>query len=248
MTRIFSKQKRPFSAVIGQTALILSAVTAVLYGTDLVPVFAVGALSSTLILKGLPILLLAIFAMVKSSRLDVAFITLGLLAHIAGDILITGDIPDLPGEKGFLTALYGFGLGHIFYGLAFATNLAPSHTLTSIRLTVAAVFWAMVGYGIYWFWPQILNLNLLILIYGGLLLLMATLAILSRYSLFMAGLGATLFLVSDALLGADMVLNLMVADYLWLVWPLYFTGQFLITLAVVLTPRYIPSRGGYRFA
>lgn len=248
MTRIFAKERRPLSSAVAQVAIVLSLIASVLYGADMVPGdIMVGSLLLVTLVKGLSIALLAIFALVKADRGDVLTLFFALMACAAGDVLITGAFSsDGTQEAGLTSAIYAFGAGHVLYTLVFLTQLAPLHVLTAFRLRVAALVWAGAGFAVYWFWPVLTVQPWLVLVYAGLLFVMTSAACLTRYPFMMVGVGALLFMASDALLGAELFLGLDLS-LAWLVWPLYYLGQFMLALGIVLTPRTMQPTGRYRF-
>ena len=64
---------------------------------------------------------------------------------------------------------------------------------------------------------------------------MAAAAWMSRFPRYRVGLGAVLFVVSDLLIFAKEAEVLPGSITGWLIWPLYFGGQFLIATGVVQT-------------
>ena len=66
---------------------------------------------------------------------------------------------------------------------------------------------------------------------------MAASAWLSRFPRYRVGAGAVLFVVSDLLIFARLGGRIDPAMAGWLVWPIYFTGQFLITTGVIQSLR-----------
>lgn len=247
MTRIFAKQRKPISGALGQLAVALSIAASIFYGVATIPdTMMIGSLPLVVLLKGLPVGLLAVFALLKISRTDVALLALGLVAHTAGDVFITGLLPGYPGDAGLMPAIISFGIGHLLYIIIFVTNFASLEKITFLRIQIAALLAAFAAFGLYWFWPQVTTQPLLIQVYAGTILVMGLLAVVSRYPILMVASGSLLFIISDALLGSGMFLD--VSHGLeWAVWPTYYIGQFLIALGVILTPRFVESRGGYRF-
>lgn len=222
-------------------AVVLSLVAAAVYlSVDFSSSYLLG-LPLAPAMKVLPLVFLALFTMVKMNRGDVMFLFLALVCAGAGDVLIAQD-----GPVRFNQALIAFGVAHIFYLFVFLFNRATNLFQTQWRLQIASVMWAAAGIGIFLAWPQLDVVGPPVFAYAGLLLLMATFALLSRYPFQLVGLGALLFVTSDLLLGGSLFLNFggwaSVA-----VWPVYFTAQFLITLGVVLTPKPEPQLGGYHF-
>ncbi|MFN3510941.1 MAG: lysoplasmalogenase family protein, partial [Tsuneonella troitsensis] len=83
----------------------------------------------------------------------------------------------------------------------------------------------------------LLSRDPLAVIYAAALAAMAATAWLSRFSRYHVGIGALLFVASDLLIFARLgnALDYRIAE--WLIWPLYYAGQFLIVTGVVRTLR-----------
>ena len=73
--------------------------------------------------------------------------------------------------------------------------------------------------------------------YSGVVGAMAATAWLSRFPRYRVGLGAVLFVVSDLFIFSREAGVLPESITSWLIWPLYFGGQFLIATGVVQTLR-----------
>ncbi|MFA9200095.1 MAG: lysoplasmalogenase family protein [Cypionkella sp.] len=70
-------------------------------------------------------------------------------------------------------------------------------------------------------------------IYAAVLGAMAGAAWLSRFSRYRVGIGALLFVASDLLIFARLGGTLPDAVTAWLIWPLYYSGQFLVVTGVI---------------
>lgn len=230
MTRVFSKRRRPFIESLSQLCVVLSAIAALVYAFD--PFDTASAFQSNLriLTKGAAVGLLALFAFINTKRVDIFLLALALSAGMLGDVLISA------GARGLNAALFAFGAGHLFYILLFLTNRLYNEALTTRRLRYAAILWGFGGFGLYILWPLLVTTTTLMQVYLGLLFLMTTLAILSRYSMVTVGLGALSFFISDLLLGFDLITDKL-GFWAILIWPTYYMGQFLLTMGVILAPR-----------
>lgn len=247
MARIFAKKRRFVAASLSQILVIISMIAAILYGVMDVPApILIGSIPLDTAVKGCAVGFLALFALSRVGPLDVILLVPALTAHTLGDLFITGNIPGFLGDAGLVPAILAFAAGHILYSVIFVLNLTAFESLSFIRIQAAALLMGIAGFALYWFWPQIDLQPVLVQVYSGVLIVMALFALLSRYPIFMVGVGALLYVISDSLLGAtlfmDMSHGLDIA-----VWPTYYVGQLLITLGIVLTPRSLGTTGKYRF-
>ena len=245
MTRIFTKKRRPAIEAIGQIFIALSLLAAVSYGVGFYPsgmmAASLSAYPMAALVKTAAIGFLTLFALMNAKRGDIIFLVFALAAGAAGDFLITGTT-----NISLMNAIFAFGIGHIFYIFLFMFNFCRVKELSLMRLKLTALLWAGAGFGVFYLWPQLVNQPLALLVYMGLLLVMASMALLSRYPIFLTGLGGVLFLVSDVFLGLGLILQI----DLWtthLVWPLYYVGQFMLCMGIILSPAKDSRMGGYRF-
>ena len=77
----------------------------------------------------------------------------------------------------------------------------------------------------------------MVLLYSTGLGAMAACAWSSRFSRYRVGFGAVLFVISDWLIFAGMSTPAAEPMAKWLVWPVYYAGQFLIATGVIQTLR-----------
>lgn len=169
-------------------------------------------------LKGASVALLAIYALRRApATSDGRLIALVMALGALGDLAI---------ELDFMAGGAAFAAAHLAAVLLFLRNRRP-HPSPSQRLT--ALVLAVVTPLVSW----LLSGDVAVAIYGTVLGLMAATAWLSRFGRYRVGAGAVLFVLSDGLIFSRMgpVGETVLAD--WLIWPLYYFGQFLIATGVV---------------
>jgi uncharacterized membrane protein YhhN len=203
--------------------LLLAALAAACaYGT-----FAAGAQVSLAwaLIKGIPMTALALLAVRHRGREGAALLAAALAIHAAGDVLLEL-APLLAGVGAFLA-------GHLAYAALFV-RLRESWArvrggaklrLGLLLLAVGAAAPVVVAGA-----PAPLRLP--IAAYAAALTAMAALAQLTRRGV-PVGLGALLFVASDALLGAGWFGGAAIPGGRGLVWPLYVGGQLSIALGVL---------------
>ncbi|TNE61713.1 MAG: lysoplasmalogenase [Alphaproteobacteria bacterium] len=238
MTRIFSKRRKPVLETIGQILILLSFLVAVAYGAHVYPADAI----LKAVMKGAAVGLLALFVLMNIRSVNHFLLFLALAASVAGDVLLA-----LPIEQAFVKGLLAFGGAHVVFLLLYMRNRLPGREMTRPRINAATLVWVATGIAYFLMWPHLGALLWYVVGYSALLALMATSAILSIYPPRLVGLGAILFLVSDALLGARQFLDVP-AVFGYLVWASYYLAQLLMTLGVMLAEdRRSSSFGTYRF-
>ena len=149
-------------------------------------------------------------------------------------VLVFGALGDIALELSFEAGGILFAVGHL---IAIALYLRNRREVTSStqRLTAAALLIAT---------PVIAGLMtfpvegwMLATAYSAVVGAMAAAAWMSRFPRYRVGLGAVLFVASDLLIFAQEAEVLPGSITGWLIWPLYFGGQFLIATGVVQTLR-----------
>lgn len=173
------------------------------------------------VLKGAGVGFLAVYAWVRHPEADAKVIALVLALGALGDAVL-----ELFFEVGAGVFLAGHVAATIFYLRHPRAAYAARQIAVAVALSVATplVSWLLTG-------------DLLVTLYSCGLGAMAASAWASRFPRYRVGLGAMLFVVSDWLIFARMGITetAPVAD--WLVWPIYYSGQFLIATGVIQTLR-----------
>jgi uncharacterized membrane protein YhhN len=175
--------------------------------------------------KGAGVALLAAYAALRRPAGEGGLIVMALAFAAAGDMAL---------EISFLTGGGLFAIGHLcaiaLYLRERRSSMSSSQTLAAAGLLVltpaiaAAMTYGLPNWG-------------LATGYTALVGTMAAAAWSSSFPRYRVGLGAVLFATSDLLILAREG-NLLDGDITsWLVWPLYFGGQFLIATGVVQTLR-----------
>ncbi|WP_262692059.1 lysoplasmalogenase [Kordiimonas aestuarii] len=237
MTRIFSQRKRPVIEAMGQIFVILSFLGAVAYGAGLYPE---GILWQALV-KMSAVSFLVFFVGINLRSFSHFLLMLALVASVAGDVLLV-----IPHEQSFLRGLMAFGVAHITFTILYLVNGQRFDRITANRIRFVIILWFFAFVAGYWMYDALGDMRYYVLGYTTVLVLMASTALLSKFPPRLVGLGAVLFVFSDAALGARQFMN--VPDYVgYFVWVSYYLSQFMVTLGVMLTEDRPAYSGGYRF-
>jgi uncharacterized membrane protein YhhN len=176
-----------------------------------------------ILLKGLPVALLGFYAWLRHKSRD---------AHMVTAIMVVAALGDMAIELDQLAAGGLFLVSHL---IALALYLSPHNRRRKLTGSQGATAGALlIATPVL---AYLLTSSLLVAIYGLVLGAMAGAAWTSRFSRYHVGIGAVLFVVSDLLIfSRDSGMELGgIQD--WLIWPLYYTGQFLICTGVIQTLR-----------
>jgi uncharacterized membrane protein YhhN len=178
--------------------------------------------SAQVFAKGICVALLALAALLRARSTDTALLAGIMAAGTLGDVLL-----ELP--EGFAAGAAAFALGHVIAIILYRRNAAPfafgwRAALAAALLAIGAVApWLMLPAG---------QTRIGVAIYGILLSAMAASAVLSRFPRIVP-LGAIMFLLSDALIGARIGGALPHSTALGCaIWWLYYFGQFAIFAGV----------------
>lgn len=237
MATIFSKRRRPILEFIGQSLLLISIIASIIYGTSTYP----AGQGYHLLAKTIPVGLLALYAFINIRTPDHILLGLALTMSALGDLSL-----ELPVSDSFLRGLNGFTAAHLMFIILFLRNKTAVENISSRRLHVASFLWLFATVSCILLYPELVEMKWKVLAYTVAVTGMATAAIISRYPVWMVGLGGSLFLLSDAILGANQFLSVptWVAGFIWV---FYYTAQFLITLGVMLAPDRERRYRGYSF-
>ncbi|MAM38914.1 MAG: lysoplasmalogenase [Erythrobacter sp.] len=145
-----------------------------------------------------------------------------------------GAIADVVLEFSFLAGGSVFAISHLVAVWLYLTNRRNAASATQkaaglALLVLTPVIAAMLTYP--------LENWILATIYALVLGAMAGAAWVSQFPRYRVGLGAALFVMSDLIIFAQESAHVSPALAEWLVWPLYYSGQFLIVTGVVQTLR-----------
>lgn len=179
-----------------------------------------------MIWKGLGVGLLAAYAWQRGKGADGVLIALVLALCAAADMVL---------EFSFLFGAALFGLGHVVAIALYLRNRRPASTASQKAAGLALLILT----------PAIAALITLprenwemATGYAVLLGAMAAGAWTSRFPRYRVGTGAVLFVISDLVIFAREADKLDPALAGWLIWPLYYAGQFMIATGVVQTLRH----------
>lgn len=180
--------------------------------------------------KGLCVGFLAIFALVRHHSAD---------GRLLGGVMALGAIGDMAIEIDMIYGAVAFMLGHMvaigLYARHRRRTITPSQRLFAIVLVPAVVLIA-------WALPMERSGAGGIAVYSLSLAAMAAMAWTSDFPRYRVGTGALLFVVSDLLIFARLgpLEGSAIPD--WLIWPLYYFGQFLICTGIIQTLRHKDPR------
>ncbi|SDD79501.1 MULTISPECIES: lysoplasmalogenase [Kordiimonas] len=240
MTRIFSRRKRPVLEALGQTFIVLSLLGAVLYGGGWYP----DGILWVVLTKASAVTFLALFVAVNIRTFGHALLFFALLASVAGDVLLA--IPTEPAGQAFLRGLMGFMAAHVFFIVLYMTNRQPMGDVRTLPVRLSSLLWLFAFISGYMLYDSLGDMRMYVYAYTAVLTAMATSALLSKFPFRLTGIGAVLFVASDAALGARQFMS--VPEYVgYFVWASYYAAQLMMTLGVMLTDDRPTNFGGYRF-
>lgn len=177
-----------------------------------------------ILLKGLGPAMLAVYALSRHGSGDAK-----LLAAIMG----VSSLADMALELWFALGGGLFFLAHVLAVVLYFRNRRSTPAASQLAASAALLIATPV---IAWLLTQEPGVAL----YSAGLGAMAAAAWSSRFPRYRVGTGAILFVVSDLLIFARMGGQAEESLTSWLVWPLYFAGQFLIATGVIQTLRKTP--------
>ena len=180
--------------------------------------------------KGAGVGFLALYAAHRGRGADAALIALALAFGALGDILIQISL-ELGGAL--------FAVGHLFAIWLYLRNRREhptgSQKLAGLGLLLGTpIIAALIAYPL----PNWQAAAAYAVMLGA----MAATAWTSRFPRYRVGTGAVMFVVSDWIIFAREAGHMSESLASWLIWPLYYVGQFLIATGVVQTLRHPGSR------
>ena len=207
-------EHRPFLLVS-----IASAVAYFVLSDEAVPGFYLA------LLKAVPVAMLALYADRRADGRDASLIALALACAAAGDFIL---------EFSLIAGGAAFALGHAFAIALYLQNRRTSLVASQLAAALAMLILTPVITVLLAFpqpnWALATG-------YAAIVGAMAAAAWTSRFPRYRVGLGAALFVASDVLIFAREADRMPAELTEWLIWPLYYGGQFLIATGVVQTLR-----------
>lgn len=171
------------------------------------------------------IIAIALLAEREASQTYQALILLGLLASLAGDVFLM-----LPQDR-FVPGLVSFLIAHIFYISAFTT---ASPDVPALWYGIPFVLYGVVM--LWRLWPDLGSMRAPVMIYVGVILVMAWQAA-NRWIVtrdtgpLLALIGAYLFVLSDSVLAVERFRGTFRSAPFWVL-STYFAAQWLIALSI----------------
>ncbi len=176
-------------------------------------------------LKGLGPAMLAVYALSRHASPD---------ARLIATVMGISSLADMALELWFEIGGGLFFLAHLMAIVLYLRNRRPNPAASQLAAAAALLIATPV---FAWLLPHDPGLAL----YSAGLGAMAATAWSSRFPRYRVGTGAVLFVVSDLLIFARIGGHADQSITGWLVWPLYFAGQFLIATGVIQTLRKAPG-------
>ena len=171
------------------------------------------------LLKAAPVLLLMVWVLREGVLFPIA---LGLLFSAGGDVALA-----LDRRRFFVAGLLLFLIGHVFYIAAFA----PDAVWAAGRLPLLLLIGAAAAGALWLMWPGLGKLRGPVLLYIGVIAVMAGSAALRPAGLVVL-LGALFFMGSDAMIGMDKFHRPLPRAHFWIMIT-YYLGQLLIAAGMV---------------
>jgi uncharacterized membrane protein YhhN len=179
----------------------------------------------TTILKPIPIILLMLYTVQEHPPKGMKILILYALGCAAmGDMILT-----LPISFALQAGLLAFMATQFFYICLFIKNM-------QFQITYAFLFLPFLGFimsALYYLWPNLDEMKVLVVIYICLFILMVFFSFQVKQRMFLTGLGAVLFLLSDFILSLEVFVLVQVKLSQLFVMPSYYLAQFLIVMGVL---------------
>jgi alkenylglycerophosphocholine hydrolase len=176
------------------------------------------------VVKIIPILSLALFALINIEHKKRIFIVAALLFSAVGDVILAMD-----GSGLFIYGLGSFAIAHCLYIVTFFEH--PEWNRGKSFFIYLFIF-----YGLsvaYIFIPRLGNMIIPVLVYMILITFMGISAAAGRKNHYIIIAGAVLFMISDSLIAVNMFLVKIPHSSYWIM-ATYFPAQFLITLGTYI--------------
>jgi uncharacterized membrane protein YhhN len=173
--------------------------------------------------KAAPILLLATLSCLLSTGRLRLWLTMALLFSATGDLFLASTI-----ENSFIFGLLSFAIAHLCYAVGFWpwcrwSNKALLKALPLIVILIVVLLLVL---------PHTAELRLPVLVYMGIISLMAVLAIFSQVQPRYLLIGAFLFVISDSLIAVNKFVIPLPAQHL-LVMLTYYLAQYYLFLGCI---------------
>lgn len=173
-------------------------------------------------LKGTGVACLAIYAIRRGPGSDASILAVVMLFSALGDMGI---------EFNFMIGGALFAISHAVAIWLYLRNCRKHRTPSQVALAIGLLIGTPL---VSWF----LSNDPMVTLYAAMLGAMAALAWTSRFPRYRVGFGAVLFVISDWLIFSELGAVDLGDIPEYLIWPLYFSGQFMIATGVVQTLRH----------
>jgi uncharacterized membrane protein YhhN len=204
-----------------RTLLAISILAASIFWASL----AFRPFAGSFILKAIPVASLAVIVWRKKISKQETLLCIALIFHCFGDILL-----DIDRARLFLHAVGAFLFGHVFYILTFSSNINRAQSLATRKKALLS------GIGLY---AVIIGVILVphlpapllapVIVYMLVITTMTFVAFLADYATLWISAGAIFYLLSDSIIAVTTFIHPFAASP-YLIWPMYYLGQFLIVI------------------
>ena len=176
------------------------------------------------VLKPSGILVLAAIGFMSKARLSNG-LAIGLCFGALGDILLDIDF--------FLLGLVSFLISHLVYIALFGLTLKDIGQTQRGAAPFLVLLAFVMGGLVFWILPNLGDMAVPVLAYFMVIMVMAALSYLTPFASLRVPIGASLFVLSDAMIGVSKFkMDFWAADQL--IWMIYFAAQFLILTGFLL--------------
>ncbi|WP_340678411.1 lysoplasmalogenase [Paraglaciecola sp.] len=173
--------------------------------------------------KALPILFLALSALIMTRGHTRRWLFLALIASSGGDMLLASEL-----QQGFIYGLGTFALAHLCYCWCFlpwfSWSKKPLMFIAVLLVVLVAVVFNVI--------PHTGNLLIPVLVYMAIILVMACLAIFAKQGVYWLTLGALFFVLSDSLIALNKFVLAIPCEHL-LVMSTYYLAQYCLFIGCI---------------
>lgn len=183
--------------------------------------------TGSVIVKALGCTPLALFALRTLKDRDGLVLGTSLIFSVGGDVFL-----GLNREDFFVFGLGSFLIAHLFYIFLFIRSMPIRLNTSPLQKVGAGVLILYSVAMLAWMLPSLGDLAIPVVIYIGVITVMGVSALLAGFRTPWVLIGSVLFILSDSVIAINKFkLELAAAPYL--IWGMYYTGQYLITMGFV---------------
>jgi alkenylglycerophosphocholine/alkenylglycerophosphoethanolamine hydrolase len=173
--------------------------------------------------KALPLLFLALSALIVARGHTRLWLCMALIASSCGDMLLASEL-----QQGFIYGLGAFALAHLCYCWCFlpwfSWSKKPLMFMAILLVVLVAVLLNVI--------PHTENLLIPVLVYMAIILVMAFLAIFAKQDVYWLTIGALFFVLSDSLIALNKFVLAIPYEHL-LVMSTYYLAQYCLFIGCI---------------